>query len=66
MTDPPAKPQDLPESVQAWFWEESWQTREREADTDFATGRVLRHSSSDEFLKALDQRMKPVDSRSDR
>jgi antitoxin PrlF len=55
------KPQKLVDATQAWFWESSWQAREREADEDLAAGRTVRHGSSDEFLGALDQRMKPVD-----
>jgi hypothetical protein len=54
------KPQKPADSTQAWFWESSWQTREREADADLTAGRVIRHSSSDEFLTALDRRMKPA------
>jgi len=55
------KPQKLVDAAQAWFWESSWQAREREADEDLAAGHVIRHGSSEEFLSALDQRMKPVD-----
>ena len=55
------KPQKLVDATQAWFWESSWQAREREADEDLAAGRTTRHGSSEEFLTALDQRMKPVD-----
>ena len=54
------KPQKPVAAAQAWFWESSWQAGERYADADLAAGRVLRHSSSYEFLKALDRRMKPV------
>jgi AbrB family looped-hinge helix DNA binding protein len=55
------KPQKLVDATQAWFWEASWQTREREADEDLTAGRTIRHGSNEEFLQALDQRMKPVD-----
>jgi antitoxin PrlF len=55
------KPQKLVDASQAWFWESSWQAGEREADEDLAASRTVRHGSSDEFLSALDQRMKPVD-----
>ena len=55
------KPQKLVDATQAWFWESSWQAREREADEDLAAGRTVRHGSSKEFLSALDQRTKPVD-----
>jgi len=53
-----------PESIdirQAWFWEPAWQAREREADADLAAGRVTRHESGADLLRALDERMKPLD-----
>jgi hypothetical protein len=46
---------------QAWFWTREWQEREREADDDLAAGRTTRYESDDEFLGALDERMKPLD-----
>lgn len=46
---------------QAWFWTREWQTKEREADEDIATGRVTSYESDDEFLAALDERTKPLD-----
>lgn len=46
---------------QAWFWTQEWQQREREADDDLAAGRVTRFENDDEFLAALDERMKPLD-----
>src|ERR671935_103216 len=55
------KPHKLIDSTQAWFWEPAWQAREREADADLAARRVTRHESSDDFLAALDERMKPLD-----
>jgi hypothetical protein len=54
------KPQKPFDPAHAWFWECSWQAREREADADLTAGRVTRHGSSEEFLKALDRRMKPA------
>jgi bifunctional DNA-binding transcriptional regulator/antitoxin component of YhaV-PrlF toxin-antitoxin module len=39
---------------QQWFWTERWQTMEREADADVATGRTLSTSSVEEFLDELD------------
>jgi hypothetical protein len=48
----------LIDARQAWFWEPAWQAREREADADLAAGRVTRHESSADFLRALDERMK--------
>lgn len=46
---------------QAWFWTRQWQQREREADADRAAGRATNHAGDDEFLAALDERMKPLD-----
>jgi len=46
---------------QAWFWTREWQTREREADDDLAAGRVTSYESDEEFLAALDERVKPLD-----
>jgi hypothetical protein len=48
-------------STQTWFWEPAWQAREREAEADLAARRMTRHESSDDFLAALDERMKPLD-----
>jgi hypothetical protein len=39
----------------------SWQQREREADEDLAAGRATRYESDEQFLAALDERMKPLD-----
>ena len=60
MSQDSLKPQKPVDPAQAWFWESSWQARECEADGDLAAGRVLRHRSNDEFLKALDRHMKSV------
>lgn len=46
---------------QAWFWTREWQEKEREADADLAAGRGTRYEGDDDFLAALDERMKPVD-----
>ena len=46
---------------QAWFWTREWQDRERDADADRAAGRGTRYESDEDFLAALDERMKPVD-----
>jgi hypothetical protein len=46
---------------QAWFWTREWQAREREADDDLAAGRVTSYESDEEFLAALDERVKPLD-----
>jgi hypothetical protein len=49
------------DAEQAWFWTREWQQREREADRDLAAGRATRFDSDEEFLKALDERAKPLD-----
>jgi AbrB family looped-hinge helix DNA binding protein len=41
-------------SDQAWFWTERWQQMEREADDDFAAGRVVVSEGIDEFIAELD------------
>lgn len=46
---------------QAGFWTREWQEKEREADADLAAGRTTRYESDEEFLGALDARMKPLD-----
>ncbi|HEX8715276.1 MAG TPA: hypothetical protein VF706_06865 [Solirubrobacteraceae bacterium] len=46
---------------QAWFWTREWQEKEREADDDLATGRVTSFDADAEFLAALDERTKPLD-----
>lgn len=46
---------------QAWFWTREWQEKEREADADLAARRATRYESDEDFLAALDERMKPVD-----
>lgn len=45
---------------QAWFWAPEWQEMEREADADLAAGRLTGYESDEDFLAALDERMKPV------
>lgn len=46
---------------QAWFWTREWQAKEREADEDIAAGRGTVYEGDEEFLAALDERMKPLD-----
>jgi hypothetical protein len=46
---------------QAWFWTREWQEKEREADSDLAAGKTTRYESNEEFLAALDERMKSAD-----
>jgi len=49
------------DASQAWFWTPEWQRGEREADADLAAGRSERFESDEEFLAALEERMKPLD-----
>lgn len=46
---------------QAWYWTREWQAKEREADDDRAAGRVKRFETDEDFLRALDERTKPLD-----
>ena len=55
------RPQKVIDATQAWFWTPEWQEKEREADEDIAAGRVERFESDEEFLAALEARMKPLD-----
>jgi len=55
------RPMKLIDATQAWFWTPEWQEGERQADADIAAGRVDRYDSGEEFLAALEARMKPLD-----
>jgi AbrB family looped-hinge helix DNA binding protein len=55
------RPGKVIDASQAWFWTSDWQGKEREADADLAAGAVERYESDEEFLAALDARMKPLD-----
>jgi AbrB family looped-hinge helix DNA binding protein len=55
------RPKKVIDATQAWFWTPEWQAKEREADEDAAAGRVERFEGDDEFLAALEDRMKPLD-----
>ena len=55
------RPRKVIDPTQAWFWTPEWQAGEREADEDIAAGRIERFESDEEFLAALDARMKPLD-----
>ena len=39
---------------QAWFWTDQWQAMEREADADFAAGRVTVHDGPEAMFEYLD------------
>ncbi len=49
------RPQVAVPASQAWFWTESWQQREREADEDIAAGRVTTYDDAESFLTDLDR-----------
>lgn len=49
------RPQAPIDADQAWFWTRRWQAMEREADADFAAGRVHIFANVDDFLTALDE-----------
>lgn len=55
------KPKKVIDATQAWFWTPAWQAAELHADEDLAAGRSTTFADGDEFLKALDERMKPLD-----
>ncbi|MFN0093813.1 MAG: AbrB/MazE/SpoVT family DNA-binding domain-containing protein [Dehalococcoidia bacterium] len=46
---------------QWWFWTEEWQAGERAADEDLKAGRFRRHMSSEDFIRSLESRLKPLD-----
>ncbi|MEK7441659.1 MAG: hypothetical protein AABZ78_12740 [Chloroflexota bacterium] len=43
------------EESQAYFWSESWQQAEREADEDIRAGRTTRFDSVDDLIADLEQ-----------
>lgn len=47
------RPQDT-DPNQEWFWSDRWQEREREADDDFAAGRMATFDDVESFLADLD------------
>jgi len=55
------RPMKVIDATQAWFWTPEWQEGERQADEDLAAGRFDRYESDEEFLAALEARMKPLD-----
>ena len=48
-------PQKLIEKSQAYFWSESWQDAEREAERDSAEGRVEAYETVEDLIAALGQ-----------
>lgn len=41
------------DATQTWFWSPEWQRGEREAETDFAAGRMETVASGEEMIAAL-------------
>ncbi len=52
------RPQKLIDATQAWFWTPNWQEGERDADADRAAGRVEVFATDEEFLAALQAKLK--------
>ena len=48
------RPRVLTDPTQSWFWTDSWQTMERQAQSDIAAGRVARTNDVEEFLDELE------------
>lgn len=55
------KPKKVIDATQAWFWTPEWQAGERRADEERAAGLGERFESDEEFLAALEKRVKPPD-----
>ncbi len=49
------RPQPPVDDEQRWFWSDRWQRMEREADADFAAGRVATFDDAESFLADLDK-----------
>jgi AbrB family looped-hinge helix DNA binding protein len=47
-------PKRLIDKSQAYFWSESWQRGEREAERDIAEGHAERYATVDELITALE------------
>ena len=43
---------------QAWFWTEEWLAGEHRVELSLREGRTTRYNSDEEFVKALEDRMK--------
>jgi AbrB family looped-hinge helix DNA binding protein len=54
------RPQKVIDATQAWFWTPDWQVGEREAEAQEAAGLGETFQSGDEFLAALQGRVKPT------
>lgn len=60
------RPRKVIDFSQTWFWSERWQEGEREANADLRSRRYERFETDEDFLAALDARMKPLDADLDR
>ncbi len=60
------RPRKVIDATQAWFWTPTWQTGEREADADLATGRVETFESGQALIEELRTIAKPVKARRSR
>lgn len=49
------RPRVAIDANQQWFWTERWQSRERQADADFAAGRLATFDDVESFLADLDE-----------
>jgi len=47
------RPKSLIDSSQAWFWSKEWQQEEKEAGTEYKSGRYKTAKNAKEFLKEL-------------
>jgi hypothetical protein len=47
---PSVKNIEIKISDQSWFWTDTWQLREAEADKDIAEGRFTSHDNMDDFI----------------
>jgi AbrB family looped-hinge helix DNA binding protein len=47
------RPRKVIDATQAWFWSPEWQQGEREAEADFAAGRIETFASGEEMITAL-------------
>lgn len=57
------RPQKLIDATQAWFWNPTWQSGEREADADRAAGRSEAFESGEAMIAGLSAIAKPVRAR---
>jgi len=46
---------EVPDRTQEWFWSDAWQAGEAEAQAELATGRTVRHPTTEAFFAYLDE-----------